>query len=149
MRVFGIILLALGGFLTWITHGFHAEKDLSRYPEIQLTFTGCHYERITHSKGFSTKQIAFLTANGRFVMEDEVWGRHFDGPTLAATLSRGGTVRAWVHPEYPRTLRGMIGGAVDIPPQWGLDYDQRNARIGIWMTAALVLAGIFLCVWKK
>jgi hypothetical protein len=149
LRVFGIILLALAGFLAWHTHWFRAEKDLSRYPEIQLTYTTCKYEKITHYKDLPTKQIVFLTENGRYLMEDGVWGKHFDGPALADVLSGGGTVRAWVHPEYSHALRGILGGKVDIPPLWGLEYDQRNAHAGIWMDAALVMAGTFLCFWKR
>src|SRR3984893_2516999 len=99
MRLFGIIVLALAGFLAWQSNWFHAEKDLSQYPEIQLAYTACKFERIKHYKGSTTKQIVFTTENGRYVMEDGVWGKYFDGPTLAAALSGEGTVRAWVHPE--------------------------------------------------
>jgi hypothetical protein len=123
---------------------FRIGTALSGYPEIRLTYTTCKFERIGR-----TEQIVFTTENGRYVMEDVVWRKHFDGPALAATLSRGGTVRAWVHPVYPRTLRGIVGGAVDIPPQWGLDYDQRNMRVGIWVDTSLALAGIYLFLWKR
>ena len=149
MRLFGIIMLALAAFLAWYSNWFHAEKDLSRYPEIQLAYTTCKYERITHYKGSTRKRIVFITENGRYVMEDGVWGRHFDGPTLAAALSGGGTVRAWVHPRYSQALRGIIGGKVDIPPNWGLEYDQRNAKVGIWTDAVLALVGTFLFFWKR
>jgi len=149
MRLLGIIMLALAGFLAWHSNLFHAEQDLSRYPEIQLAYTTCKFERITHYRGSTTKQIVFITENGRYVMEERVWAKHFDGPTLAAALSGGGTVRAWVHPEYPRALRGIIGGKVDIPPTWGLEYDQRNARAGIWVDALLALTGTILILWKR
>lgn len=46
-------------------------------------------------------------------------------------------------------LRGIIGGKVDIPPQWGLEYDQRNIGVGIWVDAALVLSGAVLLLWKR
>jgi hypothetical protein len=148
LRVFGVIMLALAGFLAWATHGFHAEKHLSAYPEIQLTYTTCNYEKITHYRS-TTKQIVFATANGGYVMEDGVWKRHFDGPTLADALSRGGTVRAWVHPRYSHALRGILGGTVDIPPEWGLECDQGNMKAGIWMESFLVLAGTLLCFWRR
>ena len=74
MRLFGIIVLALAGFLAWQSNWFHAEKDLSQYPEIQLAYTTCKFERITHYKGSTRKQIVFSTENGRYVMEDGVWG---------------------------------------------------------------------------
>jgi hypothetical protein len=149
MRLLGIIVLALAGFLAWQSNWFHAEKDLSRYPEIQLTYATCKYERITHYKGATRKQIVFSTENGRYVMEDSVWGKYFDGPTLAAALSGGGTVRAWVHPGYSHVLRGIIGGKVDIPPTWGLEYDQRNEKLGIWVDAVLAVVGTFLFFWKR
>jgi hypothetical protein len=148
LRLLGFIILALGLFLAWKTHWFHAERDLSRYPEIQLTYTTCTFERITHSKGSTTKQIVFVTDTGRYVMEDGVWGRHYEGPKLADALAGGGTVRAWVHPDYPHALRGIIGGKLDIPPQWGLEYDQRNMGVGIWVDAVLVLSGAVLVLWK-
>jgi hypothetical protein len=148
LRVIGIIMLALACFLAWVTHGFHAENDLSAYPEIRLTYTACKYEKITHYRS-TFKQIVFTTANGRYVMEDGVWGRHFDGPALADALSGGGTVRAWVHPRYPRALRGILGGKVEIPPEWGLEYDRRNAHVGIWFDALLAVAGAFLCFWRR
>jgi hypothetical protein len=149
MRLVGIIILALAGFLAWDSNWFHAEKDLSQYPQIRLAYTTCKYERITHYKGSTRKRIVFITENGRYVMEDGVWGRHFDGPTLAAALSGGGTVRAWVHPGYSHALRGIVGGKVDIPPNWGLEYDQRNAKLGIWVDAVLALVGTFLFFWKR
>lgn len=149
MRIMGIILLALAGFLAWKSNWFHAEKDLSRYPEIQLTYTTCKFERITHSKGSSTRQIVLLTADGRYVMEDGVWKGHFDGPTLAGSLAGGGMVRVWLHPEYSHALRGILGGKVDVPPQWGLEYDQRNMRTGMWTAAGLTLAGAWLLWWKR
>ena len=148
LRVFGVIMLALAGFLAWATHGFHAEKDLSAYPQIRLNYTTCKYEKITHYRS-TTRQIVFTTANGGYVMEDGVWKRHFDGPTLANALSGGGTVRAWVHPRYPHALRGIIGGAVDIPPEWGLEYDQGNMRAGIWVDAFLALCGTLFCFWRR
>ena len=118
MRIVGIIVLALAGFLAWHTRWFHSETDLSRYPVIQLSCTTCSFEQIKHSKGSVTRQIAFLTGKGRYVMEDGVWRGHYKGPDLAAALSAGGTVRAWVHPDYSHVLRGIIGGKVDIPPEW-------------------------------
>src|SRR5256885_6118289 len=121
-RSLGFILIGLAGFLAWHSNGFRAEKDLSRYPEIQLAYTTCKFERIAHYKGSTTRQIVFLTENGRYVMEDGVWGRHFDGPALANALAAGARVRAWLHPQYPHTLRGVIGGKVDVPPEWGLEY---------------------------
>jgi hypothetical protein len=148
-RILGIVLLALAALLAWKSHWFHAEADLSRYPEIQLTYTTCRFERIRHSKGSTTKQIAFITENGRYVMEDGVWRRHFDGPALADALSGGGTVRAWIHPEYPHALRGIKGGKVDIPPEWGLAYDQRNMGVGIIVDAVLALSGVGLLLWKR
>jgi hypothetical protein len=149
MRLLGAIVLGLGVFLAWQTRWFHAEQDLTRYPELRLTYTACTYERITHAKGSTTKQIVFLTDAGRYVMEDGVWGRHFGGPALAAALAGGGTVRAWVHPDYPRALRGIVGGKVDIPPEWGLAYDQRNMGLGRWVDAALVLSGAVLLLWRR
>ena len=149
MRLIGIMMLAAAGFLAWHSNWFHAEKDLSRYPEIQLAYATCKFERITHYKGHTIKQIVFATESGPYVMEDGVWGRYFDGPTLAAALSGGGTVRAWVHPGYSHVLRGIIGGKVDIPPKWGLEYDQRNAKVGIWVDAVLALLGTLLFFWKR
>src|SRR6266404_6738131 len=64
-RLLGFIMLALAVFLAWKTHWFHAEKDLSAYPEIQLSFTTCKFERITHSKGSTTRQIVLITEGGR------------------------------------------------------------------------------------
>ena len=148
-RILGLILLVLSGFLAWQTHWFHSESDLSRYPVVQLAYATCKYERIKRSRGSVTRQIAFLTSNGRYVMEEGVWGPHFNGPVLAAALSGGGTVRAWVHPNYPHALRGTIGGKVDIPPEWGLQYDQRNMRVGAWVDALLALSGAFLFFWKR
>ena len=81
-------------------------------------------------------------------MEEGVWRAHADGPALAAALSGGGTVHAWVHPEYPRALRGIMGGKVDIPPAWGLAYDRRNMLAGIWVDGVLALAGVVLLVWR-
>ena len=148
-RFLGIMLLAGAGFLAWKSDWFQAEKDLSRYPEIQLAYTTCKFERITYRRDMPTKQIVFTTENGRYVMEEGVWGKHFDGPTLAGALSGGGTVRAWVHPKYSHTLRGIAGGKMDIPPNWGLEYDQRNAKAGIWIDTFLVLTGAVLCFWKR
>ena len=142
-------MLALAMVLAWKTHWFHAGTDLSRYPEIELTYTTCAFERITHSKGSTTKQIVFVTETGRYVMEDGVWGRRYDGPRLADLLAGGGTVRAWVHPDYPHALRGIIGGKANIPAQWGLEYGQRNMGLGIWVDAAFVLAGVALLLWKR
>jgi hypothetical protein len=143
-RVIGIIVLALAGFLAWRSKWFQAARDLSQYPSTRLTYTTCRFERITHYKGSTTRQIVFATGSGRYVMESGVWGRHFDGPTLAAALSGGGVVRAWLHPDYPHVLRGIAGGRVDIPLQWGLEYDQRNARLGIGVDAVLAVAGGWL-----
>ncbi len=70
MRLFGIIMLALAGFLAWHSNWFHAEKDLSRYRKIRLAYTDCEFERIMHCKGSTTKQIVFITQNGHDVMED-------------------------------------------------------------------------------
>ena len=44
--------------------------------------------------------------------------------------------------------RCRMGGAVDVPPEWGLDYDQRNMQVGIWIDAFFALAGIFLIFWR-
>ncbi len=148
-RLLGGILLALAAVLAWKSGWFYAEQNLSRYPEIRLTYSTCRFERITHSRGATTRQIAFITDAGRYVMEDGVWRKHFDGPALAAALAGGGTVRAWVHPEYPHALRGIVGGKVDIPPEWGLEYDQRNMGIGIWVDAALALSGALLLFWRR
>src|SRR5437773_5734326 len=79
-RLLGILMLALAAFLAWHSNWFHAAKDLAQYPEIQLTYTTCNFERITHAKGSATKQIVFATENGRYVMEEGVWRTHFDGP---------------------------------------------------------------------
>jgi hypothetical protein len=144
MRVLGIILLGLAIFLAWHSKWFHAETNLSRYPQIRLMYTTCKYEEIRRSKSSRTRQIVLITGNGRYVMEDEVWRKHFDGPSLAAALSRGGIVRAWVHPDYPFVLRGIMGGAVDIPPEWGLDYDQRDMRVGIFVDSVFALTGLYL-----
>jgi hypothetical protein len=54
-----------------------------------------------------------------------------------------------VHPGYSHALRGIVGGKVDIPPNWGLEYDQRNAKLGIWVDAVLALVGTFLFFWKR
>jgi len=148
-RSLGIILLAIAAFLAWRSNWFQAEPDLSRYPQIQLTYTNCKFERISHYRGSTTKQIVFLTDNGRYVMEAGVWGRHFNGPTLAAALAGGGTVRAWVHPGYPHVIRGVTGGKANVPPEWGLAYDQRNANAGIWVDAFLALAATILFFWKR
>jgi hypothetical protein len=115
LRLFGAILIGMAVLLGWKSHWFHVERDLSRYPHIELTYATSRFERVMHSRGGSTKQIVLMTRDGaRYVMEDGVWKAHFDGPTLAARLAGGGSVRAWVHPDYPRALRGIIGGAVDI-----------------------------------
>ncbi len=74
---------------------------------------------------------------------------NFDGPELADTLSGGGTVRAWVHPDYPRALRGLVGGKVDIPPAWGLEYDQWNVGVGVWVDAVLAVGGAGLLFWRR
>lgn len=142
-------MLSLAIFLAWQSKWFHAEKNLSRYPQIQLTYTTCKYEEIRRSKSSRTRQIVLITGDGRYVMEDEVWKKHFDGPSLAAALSKGGTVSAWVHPDYPRTLRGIMGGAVDIPPEWGLDYDQRNMQFGTIVDSVLALLGLYLISRKR
>jgi hypothetical protein len=148
LRIMGIIALLLAAFFAWVTKGFHIERDLSRYREIQLTYSDCRFEKITHSKGLPTRQIAFTTAEGRYVMEDGVWKQHFRGPELAQSLAGGGTVRAWLHPDFPHILRGIAGGRVDIPPQWGLDYDQRNIRTGAWTAAAFAFVGAALWLWR-
>ena len=149
MRLLGLVVLGLAAVLAWTTDWFHAERDVSRYPEIRLTYTTCRYEQVTHSRGATTRQLVFLTDEGRYVMEDEVWRKHFSGPALAAALAGGGTVRAWVHPSYPHTLRGIAGGTVDIPPEWGLDYDRRNMGLGLWVDGALWLAGAVLFFWRR
>jgi hypothetical protein len=148
-RIYGAILLALAFVLGWTTHWFHAEKDLSRYPKIQLTYTHCTFDEVRHSKGSTTRQIVFTTANGeRYVMEDGVWRRHFTGPILAGMFAGGGTVKAWVHPEYPHVLRGIAGEKIEVPPEWGLTYDQRNMSVGVWVDVFLVVGGLLLIAWK-
>jgi hypothetical protein len=149
LRPLGIIMIALSVFLAWSGHWFHVAKDLSHYPEIQLTYTDCKFEKITHYRSSTTRQIVFITKDGRYVMEDKVWENHFDGPTLAAKFSGGGTIHAWLHPDCDHALRGIAGGKVDIPPQWGFDYDQRNARVGIWFDSSLAITGIILCLLKR
>ena len=148
LRIVGLVTLALAILLGAKSHWFHVDPDLSRYPQIQLTYTTARFERITHSRGGSTKQVVLVARDGpRFVMEDGVWKSHFDGPTLASRLSGGGTVHAWVHPDYPHALRGIAGGAVDIPPEWGLAYDQRNMRLGVWVDGVMALVGLVLVSW--
>jgi hypothetical protein len=149
LRLFGIIILLLAGFLAWAVDWFQVEKDVSAYPEIELTYTDCKFETVTHLRGPTTKQLVFITATDRYTMSDAVWRWRFDGPTLAAAFAGGGTVHAWVHPKYPHTLRGLRGGKQDIPPEWGLTYDQRNARVGAWAFAVMVLAGVVLLLWKR
>ena len=145
LRLLGLVTLALALFLGWKSRWFHVERDLSRYPQIELTYTTAEFERITHSRGSITKQVALVTRDGtKFVMEDGVWASHFDGPTLASRLTAGGSVHAWVHPDYPRALRGIQGGPVDIPPEWGLAYDQRNMRIGVWVDGVMAVVGLVL-----
>lgn len=115
----------------------------------RLAYSASKFERITHYKGSTTKQIVFTTDNGRYVMEDGVWGEHFDGPALAAAFSGGGTIHTRVHPGYSHALRGIVGGKVDIPPEWGLEYDQRNAMVGVWVDALFALVGTFLLFWRR
>jgi hypothetical protein len=74
-------------------------------------------------------------------MEDGVWRSHFDGAALAGALAGGGTVHVWLHPEYPRALRGIKGGALEIPAEWGLAYDRRNMTAGVWVDGFLALVG--------
>ena len=149
LRPLGLVVIALASFLAWQSHWFVTEKDPTRYPEIQLSYTDCRFEKTTHYRGGTTREIVFITKNGRYVMEDGVWGEHCDGPTLASRFGRAGTVHAWVHPAYPRVLRGIRGGAMEVPLQWGLEYDQRNARFGFWMVMALLLMGGVLCFWQR
>src|SRR4051794_9120495 len=89
MRLVAMIILAVAVCIAWKTHWFHAEPDVSGYPEIRLAFTTCKFERIAHSRGSTTKQIVFLAENVRYVMEEGVWGRHFTGPRLATAFSGG------------------------------------------------------------
>lgn len=148
LRIVGIVTIGLAVFLGWRSHWFHVERDLSRYPQRELPYTTARFERITHSRGSSTKQVVLVARDGtRFVMEDGVWKAHFDGPSLASRLSAGGTVHAWVHPDYPHALRGIMGGPVDVPPEWGLAYDQRNMRVGVWVDAVMGLVGLVLVGW--
>ena len=149
LRPLGLVVIALAGFLTWQSHWFVTEKDLTSYPEIQLSYTDCRFEKITHYRSSATRQIVFVAKSGRYVMEEGVWGGHCDGPTLASRFGGGGTVHAWVHPAYPHVLRGIRGGPMEVPLQWGLDYDQRNVRLGFWMVMALLLTGLMLCFWRR
>src|SRR5262249_53576247 len=56
-------------------------------------------------------------------------------------LESGGTVRAGGHPDYPRALRGIVGGGVGISPAGGLAFDQRNMRLGAWGGGVGVIVG--------
>jgi len=148
LRIVGSVMLALSVLLAWKSHWFHADRDLSRYPHLQLAYATAQFERVTHYRGSITKQIVLVARDGtRYEMEDGVWKSRFDGPALASRLSGGGTVHAWVHPEYPRTLRGITGGAVDIPPEWGLAYDQRNMHLGVWVDGVMAIVGAALIGW--
>lgn|GEM_PF-3338473 len=73
---------------------------------------------------------------------------YFDGPTLAAAPTARGTLHAWLHPEATNVLHGLHGGNQEIPSEWGLANDQRNARVGVWVDALLALAGVVLLFWK-
>jgi len=149
LRFVGLVTLALALCLGWKSRWFRVEPDVSGYPQIELTYTTAKFERITHSRGSTTKQLDLVTHDGtKFVMEDGVWKSHFDGPTLASRLSGGGSVHAWVHPDYPHALRGFQGGAVDIPPAWGLAYDQRNMRLGVWVDGVMIAVGLVLTGWR-
>jgi hypothetical protein len=148
LRIVGLVTFTLAIFLGWRSHWFHADHDLSRYPQIQLTYATARFERVMYSRSGSARRVALVADDGTtFVMEDGVWKSHFDGPALASRLSAGGTVRAWVHPDYPHALRGLMGGAVAIPPEWGLAYDQRNMHLGVWVDGILVLLGLVLLGW--
>jgi hypothetical protein len=148
LRIVGLVTFALAIVLGWRSHWFHAEHDLSRYPQIQLTYATARFERVMYSRGGSARQVALVAGDGtKFVMEDGVWRSHFDGQTLASRLSTGGTVHAWVHPEYPHALRGLTGGTVAIPPEWGLAYDRRNMLVGVWVDGIMVLLGLILLGW--
>ena len=77
-------------------------QRLSRYPQIELAYTTATFERIVHSRGGSTRQIALIARDGStFVME----------------------------------------------PEWGLDYDRRNMRLGVWVVGVMAIVGIALLVW--
>jgi hypothetical protein len=52
-----------------------------------------------------------------------------------------------VHPDYPHALRGILGGPVDVAPEWGLAYDRRNMHVGVWIDAVMVLVGLVLIGW--
>jgi hypothetical protein len=148
-RIVGVVLLAMAGFLSWKTHAFRPPAGIERYPRIQFAYDDCKYEKITHSRGATIRHIIFLTKQGRYVMEDEVWKDHFDGPTLAARFAGPGTVQGWLHPEYDHVLRGIEGGKVQIPLAWGLAYDRRNRTVGRWTVGAMVLIGIVLVLWRS
>jgi len=141
---FGIVLLAIAAFFGLLTGGFHAEKDLSRYREIQLSYRSCSFEQVFRSKGSSSRRLVFYTPGGRYYLVEGVWLGHLSGPQLANALAGRHTVRAWLHPSFPRALRGLRGRSVEVPPEWGLAYDQRNMRIGFWLTMALVGLGTYL-----
>src|SRR5262249_55607958 len=81
-RFLGVFLLLLAGLLAWRSHGFHSEKDLSHYPEVQLRYSSCQLERIVHPRGAISRQIAFNTPNGRFTLPEAVWRGHGNGRYL-------------------------------------------------------------------
>ncbi len=142
-RVLGGILLGLAGLFAWATNGFHSEKSIAGYTDKELTYSRCTFER--RRSGRSThEELVFLTKEGRYIMERGVWRRHFTGPSLAQALASGATVHVWVRPDYPRVLRGLSGGAVEIPPQWGLAFDQRNRQAGLCMDVAFIITGVLL-----
>ena len=149
LRGCGALLVTAALLIGWVTNWFHAEQNLSRYPQVQLTYQTCNFERIVHSRGATHEQIVLVTSHGRFVMEDQVWKKHFKGADLAHALARGGTVHAWLHPKFRHVLRGFIDGPVDVPPLWGLEYDQRNMAMGAVLDIALGLGGIALTLRGK
>src|SRR5262249_48636864 len=61
LRLVGLVTLALALFLGWKSRWFHIESDLSRYPQIELTYTTAKFERITHSRGSTTRQLDLIT----------------------------------------------------------------------------------------
>ena len=149
LRIVGVILLALAAVVAWQSNWFRPENDLSHYPELTLDYTNCQFEQVSRTKGLTIRQIVLTAGTERYEMEDGVWRGHFEGTALAAALAAGGTVHVWVHPRNPHTLRGITGGKVEIPLQWGLDYDQRNLRSGIWATGGFALAAIALLIFGR
>jgi hypothetical protein len=134
MRLFGIIILALAGFLAWDSNWFHAEKDLSQYPQIRLAYTTCKYERITHYKGSTRKRIVFITENGRYVMEDGVWGRHFIGPTWLPRFQEEGQFAHGCIPDIPTRCGALSAERWTFRPTggWNTTSATRSSESG-WM----------------